>query len=605
MRRQKVNKHDFYAYINNCKKEYTYLPIQELIQSKSLCMPNRISVIDKNGMLTYEELNRESDRIAGGLIEYGVTQGELVPVVSERSRELIQVILAILKCGAVYVPIDSKYPSGRIDKIIHDTKCKRIINLSSNALKTCRNRPYQMIDGGELMAYKNNCKLPSMSISPENTAYIMYTSGSTGKPKGVKISHKAALNTLFWMNDQFYITENDRIAHKTSVSFTDSVWEIFWPLINGAAICIIDDDIVKSPGALYHAFLEYEIGFSQFVPATMKPFIEYAKLQKESMPLTQLKWIFNGGEYLPVSVAEGLIRALPHTSLANIYGMTETAIYSTFHVVEKYSVKDMKQVPIGRPITNTEVFVVNEKGELADIYEKGELCVSGISLFDGYWNDDTLTNQKFLSIDKKAIYKTGDVGFCDALGVFWYCGRKDSQVKIRGCRVELFEVEQMILTYPGIKQCAVLALKNTAGATYLGAYISGKNVDTCKLALFLKNNLPAYMIPSKYFVLNQMPLSTNKKIDRAMLAAMENHASSDIVCLTVLPEGLREALCQTLGLPIDTIETENITLDSITVAELQIAGEKNDMPIDYSLWKDVTTLHLAVKLFTEYRLGNL
>lgn len=495
--------------------------IHELISKQCIARPYSIAIYEYEKKLTYGQLEKKSNRIAKVLVSKGVKIGDTINVISDRKIELIIIVLAILKAGGIYVPIDSTYPKKRIHDIIEDSQCKVVINLSQDETIVTE-LDLVKLDYSQLM--NEQCSEECLpEIASTNLAYIIYTSGTTGKPKGVTISHKAVLNTLNWMSKEFKLSNKDRIAHKTSISFTDSIWEIFWPLLNGSKISIINDLHAKNPRILYNCLLKQKIKITQFVPSMLNVFLHYIEISKKENPLPDLKWIFNGGEHITVNLARKFNRLFDNAKIGNIYGSTETAIYATCYIIEKDLKEDLQEIPIGWPIENANVFICNDNNKVCDINEKAEICVSGIGISSGYWNNEEMNQKKFVKVfdDQTIMYRTGDIGYKDENGCIWYCGRLDNQVKIRGNRVELFDVEKNILEYDGIYQVAVITKKDKYNDNYLVCYLTNKEINIDDLDLFLKKKLPSFMIPKRYIVIDEFPVSINKKIDRKKLLMME------------------------------------------------------------------------------------
>lgn len=501
----------------NCEKS-----IHELISEQCIAKPYSIAIYEYEKKLTYGQLEKKSNRIASVLINKGIQIGELVTIISDRSIELIIIALAILKAGGVYVPIDSSYPQKRIYDIIEDSQCKVVINLSQDDENLLSGLNLVELHYSQLME-KHCGEVCLPKIANTSLAYTIYTSGTTGKPKGVTISHKAVLNTLNWMSKEFSLTYKDRIAHKTSISFTDSIWEIFWPLLNGAKISIINDIHGKNPRSLYNCLLKQKIKITQFVPSMLNVFLDYIEISKKEDPLPDLKWIFNGGEHIAVNLARKFNRLFRKAKIANIYGSTETAIYATCYIIEKKLKEDLQEIPIGWPIENTNIYICKDNNEVCAVNEKAEICVNGIGISSGYWNNIEMNKKKFISIfdDQVTMYRTGDIGYKDEKGCIWYCGRLDNQVKIHGNRVELFDVEKNILEFDGIYQVAVIAKKDKYNDNYLVCYLTNKEINIDDLDLFLKKRLPSFMIPKRYIIIDKFPLSINKKIDRKKFDTIE------------------------------------------------------------------------------------
>ncbi|MBB6698581.1 non-ribosomal peptide synthetase [Clostridium algidicarnis] len=524
----------------------------------------------------------------------GVHTGQPIVVVADRCMELVVTALAIIKCRAIYVPVDVSYPIQRINNIINDNRCEIIINLSSrNINKECKYNEIKVFSVEDINNPKNQEIMDDKSTcSVNDIAYVIYTSGTTGNPKGVMVSHKAIANTLFWMNDQFSLGENDIIAHKTSISFTDSIWEIFWPLINGAIITIINSNDAKNPKELYTWLSTQKVNYTQFVPSMLKVFIQYIRRKNISAPLPNLKYVFNGGEQISINLAKKFNEYFENAQIANIYGMTESAIYATYYIVDKQFSSETKSVAIGKPIANTKVYIINSENKLCDTNEKGEICISGVSLAAGYWNDLLLTSQKFYRSDQypEVVYKSGDIGMIDMDGCIWYCGRKDNQIKIRGNRVEIYDVEKNILEFSGIEQVAVISQKNKYDENYLVCFLENKRVDLGPLREFLRQRLPEYMVPQYYKYINEFPLTVNNKIDKKKLKQIdddlliENNKSVCKVNEPMLKGQIRNIWVEILGTSTFSNNDDfyNVGGDSLSLSIMEVELEKKGIFIEYS-----------------------
>ncbi len=490
--------------------------IQELISKQCELYADKVAIVDYDRKMTYSELEEMSDSFAEVLMQEGIVSGMPVVVIADRCLELIAIALAILKCGAIYVPVDLNYPLYRIQKIIADTGSNIIVNLSDHQLKEYNGSVLELKHLNKARKDKTGKKQDFFVF---HIAYIIYTSGTTGSPKGVMVSHEAILNTFEWMTQQFNVSENDVIAHKTSISFTDSIWEIFWPLLNGAKISILNSKDAKDSKKMYEWMEKQRISFTQFVPSMLKVFVEYIEVKKIENPLERLRWVFNGGEQVGINLVKRFYDCFKSSKYANIYGMTESAIYATYHIVERGSLENWNSVPIGNPILNTQILLLNELDQICNTYEKGEICISGISLADGYWNDDTSTKEKFTYYKgiKDKLYRSGDIGMSDENSCYWYFGRKDNQVNVYGNRVEIYEVEKNILEFEGITQTAVIPYGDQYEETYLVCYLENEQIDVNKLKAFLKDKLPEYMIPKVYQKVKSLPLTVNNKVDKKSL----------------------------------------------------------------------------------------
>ncbi|GHU36511.1 hypothetical protein FACS1894105_06980 [Clostridia bacterium] len=489
---------------------------------------SELSIVDGDYSFSFDDLKKTSFRIAEILTCYQVHKNSTIAVISERSFYYVATILALLMRGCAFVPIDASYPQERIKKILSDARTQAVLCLSDNINKTDNYNGIWI--NKDIVLNKSDISSNSIegkaafhcSSDGDALAYIMYTSGTTGGPKGVMISNKAIMNTLTWIAKEFSISNQDSIAFKTSISFTDSIWEIFIPLICNTKMIIINDKTVKNPAELIKYLSDHRVTITQFVPSMLNVVLLYLETKNIKNPLPDLRWVLNGGEYVTPSLVQRFYNAFKNTSYANTYGMTESAIYATCYIVRRQDTASLSAVPIGYPVTHTRVQLCDSEGNQCAIGCKGEIYISGISLSNGYFNSPEQTKDRFITdkINKTIMYRSGDIGFLDDNGCLWYCGRTDHQVKIRGNRVEIFEVESCIVQFPGIQRVAVIDKKDAHDETTLWCYLCTR-VDIFDLKLYLKNKLPDFMIPQYYIILPEMPLTDNNKIDRTKLAQIK------------------------------------------------------------------------------------
>lgn len=506
-----------------------------------------MGVVDGDKAVTYKELHLRSNQLGQLFSHYGVRPNSLVALMGDRNVPLLTAILGIMKAGGAYVPIDPDYPQARIQYMLDDSSCRVLVTDSRYFQRTLDHLPdcietvicldetvwgeaewivrLREMRGDE--SYFIPVKAQGIStdnLSLQNTpnendlAYIMYTSGSTGQPKGVMMTHIAVLNTLFWLQDAFALGAEDVIAQKTSTSFTDSVWEWFWPLMEGARLTIVPTDIVQDPAQLYPFMKREKVTVTQFVPALMNVFLSAVRNAGESHPLPHLKWIFNGGEALPVNIVQEWYTLFHTAKIANLYGMTESAIYATQHIIQHKPDAGTLRIPLGLPIANTHVYVLDQEGQLAGFHVQGEICIGGTGLASGYWAKPELTAKAFTThpLSGERLYRTGDLGCQTPDGQFQYLGRKDDQVQVRGFRVEMKEVEQALVSLPSIREAAVVAHREESGLTGLIGYytLQSSEMTSEGVRQHLKERLPDYMVPGLLVPLDAMPLTPHGKIDR-------------------------------------------------------------------------------------------
>ncbi|QYK66039.1 non-ribosomal peptide synthetase [Paenibacillus sp. S02] len=565
------------AEMNQTAKPYEdHVTIPDLFARQVAITPQQTAIYEYGSSITYAELEEQANRMARLLHAAGVRPNQRVAVVAERGIELLVAIFGVLKAGAAYVPIDPDYPKKRVQYMLRDSACGVLITESAKLQAMLGDLPESMttvvcLDETKMRA--DRLKVYQRSdwerqeqgswacpAGENDLAYLIYTSGSTGDPKGVMMTHKAVLNTLFWLQDTFCLTAEDVIAQKTSASFTDSVWEFFWPLIYGAKLSIFSSDTVKDPQRLYEQLRDDKITITQFVPAQMSLFLDAVPTEETDHPLPELKWVFNGGEALLVNGVRDWYSIFQQAKIANIYGMTESAIYATCYLIDASPAEGELSIPLGRPLANTHVYILDKEGQLCPFEVKGEICIGGIGLTEGYWNKAEATAKAFTQHPKtgEQLYRTGDLGLLRPDGILEYSGRKDDQVQVRGYRVELKEVERAVSVFPGIKETAVIAQTDEFGVTNLLCYFTSleKGLEVDDLTTHLREILPEYMIPGFFMELLEMPLTPNGKIDRKNLPQPEGrvHRSTAYVA----PRNEREHMLTKIWAGILNISPEDV-----------------------------------------------
>ncbi|MDX3658022.1 amino acid adenylation domain-containing protein [Streptomyces sp. ID05-26A] len=453
----------------------------ELFSHQVSRTPDATAVVFEGSSLTYAELDAQVSELAGRLAAQGVRPGSIVGVRLDRSLELIVALHAIQRAGAAYLPLDPSYPADRLSMMIEDAQ------------------PVVVLEPGLLDGPAAEVTRPA----PGDAAYVIYTSGSTGRPKGVVVSHRAIVNRLLWMQDEYGLTAEDRVLQKTPSSFDVSVWEFFWPLLTGATLVVARPDGHKDPAYLADLIDRSGVTTVHFVPSMLRAFVESG-----ARP-TSLKRVICSGEALPSDLGH----ALPHVH--NLYGPTEAAVDVTYWNAAE-GVGD-GTVPIGRPVWNTQVHVLDRFLRPVGPGVAGELYLGGVQLAEGYLNRPGLTASRFVAnpFGTGRLYRTGDVVRWNGAALE-YLGRSDDQVKIRGFRVELGEVEAALMALPGVRAAAALVF---AERQQLVGYVVGEGFGDVRRAL--QEVLPEQLVPSAIVVLDELPLTPNGKLDRKALPSPE------------------------------------------------------------------------------------
>jgi amino acid adenylation domain-containing protein len=564
--------------------------IHEKFEQQVELYPDSPALFWGDTVITYDELNRHSNRLAHYLIDKGTKPDMLVALCLERSPEMMIGIYAILKAGAAYMPVDPNSPRERMEKILEDGKPLFILTSKksdSNLSSVSGEKIY--LDNIISKPYADTDTNPSSGVNSGNLAYIIYTSGSTGVPKGVMIEHHSVLNRLGWMQKAYPLTSKDVLVQKTPVTFDVSVWELFWWAFNGASLALLQPGEEKEPERIVNAIYDYNVSVIHFVPSMFGAFISYLDSLTVQAKIVSLKKVFLSGEALPpamVNEFNSLIGEASETAVINLYGPTEATVDVSHYLCPKTNSDTMY---IGKPIDNTKLLVINEKNQILPIGDEGELVIGGVNLARGYLNRDELNSEKFIEIEyfdgrKLRVYKTGDIVKYVESGDIFYIGRVDNQVKIRGFRIELGEVEAKIMEYKGIKSCAVIVDRSNLNNPLLIAYIKSTgtgSIDTAGIKLFLGERIPSYMIPTSFIALKEMPLTSSGKIDRKALPKPQSvqPVHNDI------PEDKIEGII--LSIWQDVLQNENI---DISTNFFDIGGNSIMIPLiasrlqkDYSL----------------------
>lgn len=505
---------------NNTKADYPgNKTIIELFQEKAKTVPENNAVIFKDKVITFSELDEKSNQVARILREKGVGPDTLVGLILERSLEMIIGIIAVLKAGGAYLPISPDYPEDRIRFLVEDSDVKLLL---------VQSRFMDMVSGIEAVnledkaLYRASCQQLEIVAKPNNLAYVIYTSGSTGKPKGVMIENYSVINRLNWMQRMYPIGKGDVILQKTPYTFDVSVWELFWWSLTGAGVCMLEPGGEKDPSVIVAAIEKYSITTMHFVPSMLNTFLDYVEGMEDRSGLKSLKQVFASGEALNASQVNRFNKLLNKafgTKLHNLYGPTEATVDVSYFDCSKTQEIDI--VPIGKPIDNIKLYIIDKNKSLCPVGVTGELCIAGDGLARGYLNRAELTAEKFVPnpFEKgKRMYRTGDLARWMPDGNIEYLGRIDHQVKIRGYRIELGEIESLLLELNGVKEAVVITRADKNGNQYLCGYcVCDRELNVKELREHLSEKLPEYMIPSHFVKLDKMPLSANGKVDRKVL----------------------------------------------------------------------------------------
>ncbi len=500
--------------------------LQECIEARVASCAGRTALLsDRDNVFgtpsfSYSQLNEKANQLAHCLRLQGVTPGQLVGLLVERSFAMMIGILGIIKAGGAYLPISPDNPQDRIDYILQNAGIKVLLVQNKTASRTLF--AGRKIDLDDLETYVGPVDNPAILNHPDDLAYVIYTSGSTGKPKGVMIEHRSVLNRLHWMQHAYPIGERDVLLQKTPYYFDVSVWELFWWILQGSQLCILAPGAEGNPPALVRAIQKHHVTVLHFVPSMLSVFLEYLE-GKETIAgeLSTVRQVFASGEALTPSHVRkfnSVWGSKTGARLTNLYGPTEATVDVTYFDCPSHN--DFDKIPIGHPIHNTRLYVL-EDGRQTAIGEPGELCIAGVGVARGYLNNPALTAERFIDnpvAPGERIYRTGDIARWLADGNIEYLGREDAQVKIRGLRIELGEIESTIREYPGVTDCVTIVKKYSETVLLIVAYLVCKpEVEFDGLKRHLKERLPRYMIPNHFERIERLPLTESGKADRKRL----------------------------------------------------------------------------------------
>ena len=504
--------------------------VHELFEAQVQRTPDAIAVEFNGKKVTYGDLNARANQVARHLKRLGVGPGTLAAICIERSVEMVEALLGVLKAGAGYVPLDPTYPRERLAYMLDDAKVAVLLTQDRWRRKLAMpvhswNTPVKMIciDKDSRRIDEESTRNLSGDCDPESLAYVIYTSGSTGTPKGVEIRHRSLVNFLNSMRDQLSFTERETLLAVTTISFDIAGLEIYLPLIVGSKILLAGREDVTDGSRLLTLLTRHAVTAMQATPSTWRLLLE------AGWQATHRFKILCGGESFPADLVEPL---LARGIVWNLYGPTETTIWST---ANRLTLGD-DSISIGRPIANTEIFILDAYLQPVPIGIPGELHIGGAGLARGYLNQPELTAKKFIrnpfsNNPWARLYKTGDLARYLPNGNVEFVGRMDNQVKVRGFRIELGEIENVLGRNPGVKKAVVLAREDNPGNKRLVAYIVPRpqlDLSTNRLRSYLKDRLPDYMVPSAFVLLDDLPLTPNGKIDRKALPMPDQNGSGSV-----------------------------------------------------------------------------
>jgi amino acid adenylation domain-containing protein len=517
--------------------------VPERIAAQAARTPDALAVDSEQEQLSYAELDARVAKLANQLTEFGIGQEDVVAVCLPRRVDLLVAILAVNRAGAAYLPLDPDHPADRQAYMLADSAAKIVIA----DVEPVPGIPLLRPDDERIAAQP--ATTPPVHTDPDTLAYVIYTSGSTGKPKGVALPHHGIANQIKWKTEGVGIQPDDRVLMKTQITFDAVGWEMFAPLVLGATVVIAPPGVERDPAAMVDTIARQRASVLQVVPSFLRPLVDEPRIGE----CTSLRMIYSAGEALPAEVGQRLHESLPGTLLINGYGPTEASIEVTSWT---YREGDSGIVPIGRPGFNTRMAVLDDADDLVPIGVPGQLHIAGESLARGYLNKPALTAAAFVpdpyGPPGSRMYRTGDLSFWRADGALEFLGRLDHQVKIRGVRVELGEVEAVLAEHPGVAAAVVTTPPGPDGQPWLVAYLVGNGTlpRDAELRAHLLATLPEPYVPSVFVELTELPFAPSGKVDRNALPKPDLSANRrELVPLTTPNEKLvAGVLAEVLGM---------------------------------------------------------
>lgn len=503
--------------------------LPQLFEEQAERTPDNVAVVYEQTQLSYRELNERANRLAHLLQARGVGPDSVVGLCLYRSLEMMIGLMAIVKAGGAYMPISPEYPSDRIRYMLEDSGAKLV--LTQSALLGGLQVDAELIALEDPRHYSGSKENPTRETGPKNLAYIIYTSGSTGRPKGAMIEHHSIVNRIHWMQKKYPLTDRSAILQKTPFTFDVSVWELFWWSFVGARVCMLTPGGERDPAMMIEAIEREQITTMHFVPSMLSIFLDFVEKRGIVGRLSSLHQVFSSGEALTLPQADAfnrLLYAVNGTALSNLYGPTEAAVdVSYFDCSPEVT---LKTVPIGRPIDNIRLYILDKNRNLLPVGIPGELYIAGVGVGRGYINNPELTAAAFVPdpfYPGEVMYKTGDRVRWFPGGDIEYLGRIDFQVKIRGFRIELGEIESRLRGHEAVSDAVVVG-QSLGGAMHLCAYlVADRQIKRSELKDHLLRDLPEYMVPSYFVFLDRLPLSANGKLNRKALPEPDLSEAAD------------------------------------------------------------------------------
>jgi pyochelin synthetase len=603
---------ELFAAINATDAEIAPRLLHTPFEDQARLHPEHLAVITPERSLTYGELYRYSTGLAHQLRQQGARPNELVAVVMEKGWEQVVAVLGILHSGAAYLPIDASLPAqrratlleqGRVTTVITQPWLKHSFEWPEGYRLICIDQDFSDTDITALQPLQ----------APQDLAYVIFTSGSTGVPKGVMIDHRGALNTITDINQRLGVCQRDRVIALSALNFDLSVYDIFGVLAAGATLVIPQAQGLRDPQHWADIMQQHGVTLWNSVPALMQLFMEYAETHPERAP-TQLRHVLLSGDWIPLTLPDGLKRCVPGVHVTSLGGATEASIWSIAYPIDRID-PSWSSIPYGKPLTNQRFHVLNERLDPCPIWVPGQLFIGGVGVAQGYWDDPQKSAESFITHPRSGerLYRTGDMGRYLPSGDIEFLGREDNQVKVQGYRIELGEIESALNQHPEVRSGLVLALGPKHGEKRLVGYVVPQR-DTSdlkqELKNYLKTKLPPYMVPATYMILDALPLTANGKIDRDALPDPVDEASAPMD-LEVIEDDLTQQLLkivgEVVGIRNTSIKANFFDLGGNSISAMRLVNRIQDsygIQLPLAMFFHTPTIELLASAIGEQRLAE-
>jgi len=578
--------------------------VHELFEERVRAHPDAVAAVHRDRQWTYRQLNGRANRLARALLARGLHREDVVAVVTERNLDWMAAVLAIFKAGGAYLPIEPHFPADRIARTLSRAGCRLV--LTERGSTATLDQALDSLSGIQRLFIDAACEEGSadgdlgVDVAPDQLAYIYFTSGSTGEPKGAMCEHMGMLNHLFAKIHDLGIAENDVVAQTAPQCFDISLWQLISALLAGGRTLIVEQEAILDAKRFVGKIADARVAVVQVVPSYLEVVLSY--LAQEPRELPHLRCVSVTGEALKKELAQRWFAAQPGIKLVNAYGLTETSDDTNHEVMDR--APDRERVPLGRPINNVHVYVVDEHLSLVPLGAPGEIVFSGVCVGRGYINDPERTRRAFLADPHREgnrLYRSGDYGRWLPDGKLEFLGRRDTQVKISGFRIEIGEIENILLRSAGVRDGAVVVTERADRSKQLVAFYSAERpLDVNVLRDRLRASLPDYMIPSAFLWRGALPLTANGKIDRKALTALA--AELDVAeqdrdePSTETEHRLAAAWAEVLGIPADQIGRRDNFFD---LGGTSLSGLRLAIALDRAVsFKDLTGHPMLADLAT-------